>query len=142
MNQTRLSPFIHLLVRHGVFLFLLLLVPFIITYPLPFHLTDAMFMPGDNFITMWTTAWQVHALASPEDRFWDGNIFHPYPRNHGALRAAGNLCSLRRAGTGGHAQPVLMENLIYYLSLILSAWTFTLLHITTPAAVSALCLQV
>nr|HQH74446.1 hypothetical protein [bacterium] len=66
--------------RHAAPVTVLVLAPFLLTYPLGFHLSTHMFAPGDNFITLWTTAWQVHALQSPDDTFWNANIFHPYPR--------------------------------------------------------------
>ncbi len=72
--------FLWVVIRHAVPVCILVLAPFLLTYPLGFHLSTHMFAPGDNFITLWTTAWQVHALQSPEDTFWNANIFHPFPR--------------------------------------------------------------
>ena len=58
----------------------LMLAPLIPTFPLGGHLASHFYMPGDNFITMWTNAWEVHALEDPKDSFWNANIFYPHQR--------------------------------------------------------------
>lgn len=94
--------------------------PFCVTWPLGARLATHMYMPGDNFITLWSTAWQIHALGTPGEPLWDANIMHPYPRTLAlsVLRLAWapfGAAALRLAGN-----PVLMENLIILLSMGLS----------------------
>ncbi|MEW6237274.1 MAG: hypothetical protein AB1656_17970 [Candidatus Omnitrophota bacterium] len=106
--------------RHAGLLLLVAAAPLIVTYPLALHASNSMFAPGDNFITMWTTLWQVHALSTPGEHFWDANIFYPYPRTAAlsVLRIiyvpfAASILWLTH-------NPVLMENLIQLGSIILS----------------------
>ncbi len=99
---------------------LAVLAPLIVTYPLALQSADAMFHPGDNFITLWTTAWQVHALTAPDETFWNANILHPYPRTMAlsVLRVIYILFAWLALTL--MQNPVWMENWIILGSMILS----------------------
>lgn len=109
-----------ILAKHALAILLLLLSPAFITLPLVFHLDSHMYMPGDNFITMWTTAWQVHALADASDSFWDANIFYPYPRTIALSVLRVIYVPFAAIVLWFTNNPVLMENLIILLSMGLS----------------------
>lgn len=102
---------------HGAAVLLIVLSPLFITSPLVFYLDSYMYMPGDNFITMWTTAWQVHALSDPNDGFWNANIFHPYPRTIALSVLRVIYVPFAAFVLWLTNNPVLMENLILLLSM-------------------------
>ncbi len=106
--------------RHVISLSFLCIAPLIFTYPLVLHLPTHKQGIGDNIITMWVTAWQVHALQTPGETFWDANILHPY-RNTLALSVSPVVfLPLAAPILWLTDNPNLMENLILLISMILS----------------------
>jgi len=106
--------------RHAAPLLLVAAAPLIATYPLAFHASTSMFAPGDNFITMWTTLWQIHALSTPGEHFWDANIFYPYPRTAALSVLRVIYVPFAALVLWLTHNPVLMENLILLGSIILT----------------------
>ena len=61
-------------------LLLFVVLSLVLTYPLPFHLADAVEDRQDALLNVWITAWDGHQLLSDPLHLFDANIFHPYPR--------------------------------------------------------------
>jgi hypothetical protein len=61
-------------------LLLFIVTSLVLTYPMPFHLPDAVEDRQDALLNVWITAWDGHQLLSDPLHLFDANIFHPYPR--------------------------------------------------------------
>jgi hypothetical protein len=101
-------------------LLLLAVLSLAFTYPLPFHLADAVEDRQDALLNVWITAWDAHQLlADPLDLF-NANIFYPYPRTlaYSELLLGNALLALPIIAVSGN--PVLGYNSVLILSFVLS----------------------
>jgi len=53
-------------------------VTVILTFPFPFHLTDAVLHPADPLLNAWILAWDAHILPRNPLALYHANDFYPY----------------------------------------------------------------
>ena len=109
------------------------------TFPLPFHLTNAVEDRQDALLNVWITAWGGHQLLSNPAHLFDANIFHPYPRTlaYSELLLGNALLALPITAATGN--PVLGYNVALLLSFILSGLgTYLLVYQLTRSRAAGL----
>jgi hypothetical protein len=101
-------------------LLLFIVTSLVLTYPMPFHLPDAVEDRQDALLNVWITAWDGHQLLSDPLHLFDANIFHPYPRTlaYSELLLGNGLLALPI--TAASSNPVLGYNLALLTSFVLS----------------------
>jgi hypothetical protein len=103
-------------------LLLFVVLSLVLTYPLPFHLADAVEDRQDALLNVWITAWDGHQLVSNPLHLFDANIFHPCPRTlaYSELLLGNGLLALPITAASGN--PVLGYNMALLLSFVLSGF--------------------
>jgi hypothetical protein len=103
-------------------LLLFVVLSLVLTYPLPFHLADAVEDRQDALLNVWITAWDGHQLVSDPLHLFDANIFYPYPRTlaYSELLLGNGLLALPIIAASGN--PVLGYNVALLLSFVLSGF--------------------
>jgi hypothetical protein len=103
-------------------LLLFVALSLVLTYPLPFHLADAVEDRQDALLNVWITAWDGHQLVSDPLHLFDANIFHPYPRTlaYSELLLGNGVLALPITAVSGN--PVLGYNVALLLSFFLSGF--------------------
>ena len=103
-------------------LLLFVVLSLVLTYPLPFHLADAVEDRQDALLNVWITAWDGHQLVSDPLHLFDANIFHPYPRTlaYSELLLGNGVLALPITAVSGN--PVLGYNVALLLSFFLSGF--------------------
>ena len=91
-----------------------------LTYPLPFHLVDAVEDRQDALLNVWIMAWDGHQLLSDPLHLFDANIFYPYRHTlaYSELLLGNALLALPITSLTGN--PVLGYNMTLLLSFVLS----------------------
>ena len=93
---------------------------FVMTYPLVWHMRDAVADTGDPLLNVWALSWVLHQLPRDPAHLFDGNIFAP-ERNTLAysetlIAPALLVAPLRWMGGGG----ILIHNVAFVLGMVLS----------------------
>ena len=103
------------------------LLTVLLTYPLSFHLGDAVEDGQDALLNVWIMAWDGHALLSAPGHLFDANIFYPYPRTlaYSEINLSQALLALPVTLLSGN--PVLGYNVALFLTFVLSGWGMYLL---------------
>lgn len=113
--------------RHLAVAMIFILLTALLTYPLAFHLADAVEDGQDALLNVWIMAWDIHALATDPLHLFDANIFHPY-RNTLAYSETNLSQALLAAPVALlSGNPVLGYNLALFLTFVLSGWGMYLL---------------
>jgi hypothetical protein len=111
----------------GAVLLLFVVLSLVLTYPIPFHLANAVEDRQDALLNVWITAWDGHQLLTDPLNLFDANIFYPYPRTlaYSELLLGNGLLALPITAITGN--PVLGYNVALLLSFVLSGFGIYLL---------------
>jgi hypothetical protein len=112
------------MVRRATIAVLLLfaILSLVLTYPLSFHLSDAVEDRQDALLNVWIMAWDGHQLLRDPLHLFDANIFYPYRRTlaYSELLLGNGLLALPLTAASGN--PVLGYNVALLLSFVLSGF--------------------
>jgi hypothetical protein len=103
----------------GALLFLIVLAAFM-TLPQVLHLGTKVAGHPDPFLSMWRLQWAAHALPGGAGHLFDGNIFSPHLRTLAYSDATLVQSALAAPWLWGHANPVLVYNLLLLGGIVTS----------------------
>lgn len=108
------------------------------TYPLAFHLTDAVEDGQDALLNVWIMAWDLHGLLTNPLDLFNANIFYPFARTLAYSEINFSQALLAAPFTVASGNPVLGYNVALLLTFVLSGWgAFLLARRWTGSTVGA-----